>query len=65
MAQWEYCKIDLNNPPRRADDIDLLDEVGEQAWELVAIVANRIAYLKRRVEDPQQPAAPRRKISQR
>jgi len=43
MAQWEYRKIDLNNPPRRADDIDLLDDAGEQGWELVAIVANRIA----------------------
>ena len=57
MSQWEYRKIDLNNVPRKSDDIDLLNEAGERGWEMVAITANNLAYLKRIVE--QQPLAPK------
>jgi hypothetical protein len=49
MAEFEYEKIDLNNIARKGDDIDLLDDLGEQGWELVVITANNIAYLKREV----------------
>jgi DNA-binding protein H-NS len=52
MSQWEYRKIDLNQLPRKTDDIGLLCDAGEEEWELVAILANNVAYLKRQLEDP-------------
>ena len=48
-------KINLNEVPRRTDDIRLLSDAGHDDWELVAITANSIAYLKRQIEE--QPAA--------
>jgi hypothetical protein len=45
--QWEYLKIDLGALPRKTEDIDLLNDIGADGWELVAIMSNKIAYLKR------------------
>jgi hypothetical protein len=47
MTQWQYRKIALNQLPKKGDDIDLLCELGLDGWELVAILANNMAYLKR------------------
>jgi H-NS histone C-terminal domain len=47
MMRWEYHKIDLNQLPRKGDVLDLLDEAGEQGWELVVILPNNVAYFKR------------------
>jgi len=55
MPEFEYEKVNLNYIPRRGDDIDLLDELGEDGWELVAITANNIAYLKRQVAHAKKP----------
>lgn len=52
MAEWEYRKIDLNQQHPRRDDIDILNAAGADAWELVGITSNNMAYLKRLVEDP-------------
>jgi len=52
MPQWEYSKIDLNNVPAKASDLDALDDAGKDGWELVGITANNVAYLKRMLEDP-------------
>jgi hypothetical protein len=49
VRKWEYKKIALNEAPRRADDIDLLCEAGEDGWELVAVLLNGVVYLKREV----------------
>jgi hypothetical protein len=49
VSEWEYRKIDLNQLPRKTDDIDLLCDAGEERWELVAILENSVAYLKRLV----------------
>jgi len=49
---WEYTKIDLNNVPRKTDDIDLLNGAGSDRWELVGITTNNIAFLKRLIEEP-------------
>jgi hypothetical protein len=49
--QWEYRKIDLNDVPRRGLDVDVLNQLGRDGWELVSIVDNGIAYLKRPVAD--------------
>ena len=49
MSGWEYTKIALNELPRKNDDIDVLCDAGEDGWELVAILPNNIAYLKRQV----------------
>jgi hypothetical protein len=51
MPSWDYRKIDLNNVPRKTDDIDLLNDAGEQGWDLIAITPNNFAYLKRERED--------------
>jgi hypothetical protein len=56
-------QIDLNNVPRKSDDIDLLMDAGNDGWELIAITPNNIAYMKRRLEDlvsAQEAAAPAR-----
>jgi DNA-binding protein H-NS len=50
VREWDYKKIALNEAPRRGDDIDLLCDAGEEGWELVAILTNDVAYLKREVE---------------
>ena len=55
MPAFEYEKINLNYISRSGDDIDLLDELGEDGWELVAITANNIAYLKRQVGHARRP----------
>ena len=47
MPEWEYRKILLSELPRRRGDIDLLNEAGSQGWELVTILLNNVAYLKR------------------
>ena len=64
MPQWEYRKINLNDTPRRGDDIDLLNEAGDTGWELVGITSNSFAYLKRRIEEvapaPEPAPAPAR-----
>ena len=49
MTQWEYSKIDLSRINPRSDDIELLNEAGQDGWELLTITANNIAYLKRSV----------------
>jgi hypothetical protein len=32
--------------PRKTDDIDVLNDAGEEGWELIAITANNIALLE-------------------
>ena len=51
MVRWEYLSIDLAYLPARTDDIDLLNEAGKQGWELVSILSNHIAYLRRQVDN--------------
>lgn len=48
---WEYRKINLNDLPRRSDEIDVLCNAGGNGWELVTILPNNIAYLKREVAE--------------
>jgi hypothetical protein len=50
VSGWEYTKIALNELPRKNDDIDVLCDAGEDGWELVAILPNNTAYLKRQVD---------------
>jgi DNA-binding protein H-NS len=49
VRKWEYKKIVLSEATRELDDVDVLCDAGEEGWELVAILANGIAYLKREV----------------
>jgi hypothetical protein len=65
MPQWEYSKIDLNNVPAKASDLDALDDAGKDGWELVGITANNVAYLKRMLEDPASASRPRAKTAVR
>ena len=50
-VRWEYRKIPLNEHARSSDDIDVLCDAGENRWELVTILPNNVAYLKRPRED--------------
>jgi hypothetical protein len=69
MPQWEYRKCNLGDTPPRADDVDLLNAAGKEAWELVVITVNGIAYLKRplgaaaAVPEASPRPAPRRRAS--
>ena len=56
MPQWEHLTVDLNNVPPKANDIDLLDDLGQERWEHVIITPNKMAYLKRRTEEPGRPS---------
>ncbi len=58
MSDWEYRKIALNQQARKTDDVDLLCEAGLDGWELVTILENNVAYLKRQVGDPFSEAEP-------
>ncbi len=51
MRKWEYRKIALNEAPRRGDELDLLCDAGGEGWELVAVLPNGVAYLKREISD--------------
>ena len=59
MPRWEYRKIDLNDLPRQRDEIDLLNDAGEDGWWLVTITANNVAYLKREGEAEMQAEKPK------
>ena len=49
MKTWEYMKIMLTEASRGGDEIDLLCDAGSEGWELVAVLPNGLAYLKREV----------------
>jgi hypothetical protein len=57
MTEWEYMSIDLNNLPFRTQSLDLLNDAGQDGWELVGITSNGLAYLKRPTEKPRQRTA--------
>ena len=63
MPEWEYSRINLNEVPRRTDDIDLLNDAGKEGWELVAITTNNIAFLKRQIGEPARVQPTRRKAA--
>jgi hypothetical protein len=51
MPQWEYRRLDLNDAPRRSDDIEILNRAGSEGWELVSVTNNGVAYVKRQIPD--------------
>jgi hypothetical protein len=64
VSYWEYLKIDLKSAPPGADDVHLLNDAGSEGWELVAILSNGVAYLKRPLAGSStaheaRPSAPR------
>jgi hypothetical protein len=59
MAQWQYRSIQLNYIPQSCTEIDALNDVGKDGWELVSISANKIAYLKRQQDELPPPTAAR------
>jgi hypothetical protein len=50
VGVWEYKKVALNQVSARAADIDLLNDAGDEGWELISILPNNIAYLKREID---------------
>jgi len=71
VPRWEYDKIDLKSVTPKAEDIDILNEVGKDGWELVIIATNHVAYLKRPIavaaaqQEPAQPTSGRRRAPPR
>lgn len=63
MAEWEYRKITLSDAPRRGDEIDLLNDAGQEGWELVSITCNSMAYLKRQSRQPSQAPPARQRAA--
>jgi hypothetical protein len=63
MPEWEYRTLDLNDFPRQTEGLDVLNDAGEEGWELVIIMPNQIAYLKRQVAKPRTRSAPTRSAS--
>jgi DNA-binding protein H-NS len=55
MPDWEYRKLHLNQHTPRGDELDMLNAAGRQGWELVSITSNNVAYLKREIDDFDQP----------
>jgi hypothetical protein len=64
MAKWEYSKTDLNGLARKTAEIDLLNDLGRDGWELVNIAPNNLAYFKRPFVGP-TPAMPARERKSR
>jgi hypothetical protein len=62
MTLWEYRKIDLSGINPRSDDVELLNDAGQDGWELLTITANNIAYMRRSVPvaAAQKATTPRR-----
>jgi hypothetical protein len=58
MPEWEYTTVSLNDRPYKTRSIDVLNNVGEEGWELVIITPNQIAYLKRQVAKGRARSAP-------
>ena len=50
MTEWEYISINLSDLPQRTEALHLLNDAGKKGWELVAVTANGLAYLKRQIE---------------
>ena len=59
MREWEYRKIALNQLSPKTADVDVLNDAGDEGWELVAILPNNVAYLKRQVGESVPEAAVR------
>jgi Domain of unknown function (DUF4177) len=57
MPEWEYVTVILSDLPVKTRAVDVLNEAGEQGWELVTITSNNVAYLKRQV--PRRRSRPR------
>jgi hypothetical protein len=49
VSLWEYKKIALNQLSPKTADVDVLNDAGDEGWELVAILPNNVAYLKRQI----------------
>jgi hypothetical protein len=57
LRYWEYLLLNLCDAPRGGKDVDLLEDAGSRGWELVAITAKGLAYLKREIKEPARARA--------
>ena len=52
---WEYRTIDLNSLPRKRSAVDLLNEAGQDGWELVTVNKLGVGFFKRPIPQLKQP----------
>jgi Domain of unknown function (DUF4177) len=57
---WEYSTINLSGVPPKTDIVEVLNDAGKDGWELVAVMSNNVAYLRREIKKPASKL-PRRK----
>jgi hypothetical protein len=60
MSIWQYLQLDLNELAAGDSEVDALNAVGKNGWELVTITSHKIAYLKR-----EAPLSAERSIAER
>jgi hypothetical protein len=63
VTEWEYRKLALNQLSPKTADVDVLNGAGDEGWELVVILPNNVAYLKRQVRESVPEATARRASS--
>jgi hypothetical protein len=58
VTRWDDIRLDLSSVPLKTDDVELLNDLGEQGWELVAVTANAQAYFKKPVPESAPAVGP-------
>jgi hypothetical protein len=57
MPVWEYHQIDLNDLPPKTEEVDVLNELDAEGWELVGTIMSRTSS----VAETTVSGAPRRR----
>jgi hypothetical protein len=57
MPVWEYHQIDLNDLPPKTEEVDVLNELDAEGWELVGTIVSRTSS----VAETTVSGAPRRR----
>lgn len=48
MLEWEYMRVDLGQTSNKLTEVDVLNAMGREGWELVLVTPHNHAFFKRR-----------------